>query len=206
MSKKINKNKYIVIEGVVDIININEKKVTNNEIVYAGMLNVEYGIKLLIDAFILLNNGEYTLELYGTGNYVKDIESICLQYKNINYHGIVSNDMIIKKEEDAFLLVNPRCSKDEFTKYSFPSKNMEYMLSGTPMLCSKLPGLPHEYKNYVYIFEDETVEGLAKTLKEIISLNKNIHLKKGKDAQKFVLENKNKIIQAKKIIAFLEDR
>ena len=60
----------------------------------------------------------------------------------------------------ATLLINPRFSNEEYTKYSFPSKNMEYMASGTPILTTKLPGMPKEYYEYIYLFEEESIEGM----------------------------------------------
>ena len=55
----------------------------------------------------------------------------------------------VAEELKATLLVNPRPTTEEFTIYSFPSKNMEYMASGTPLLTTKLPGMPEEYHQYV---------------------------------------------------------
>jgi hypothetical protein len=42
-------------------------------------------------------------------------------------------------------------------KILFSSKNKEYMVSGTSTLTSNLPGMSEEYKQYVYLIEDETV-------------------------------------------------
>ena len=38
--------------------------------------------------------------------------------------------------------VNPRQNNEEFTKYSFPSKTMEYLASGVPVVAYKLDGIP----------------------------------------------------------------
>ena len=56
--------------------------------------------------------------------------------------GCVTNDEIVRLQCEATLLVNPRPSDKEFCKYSFPSKTIEYMASGTPVLMTKLPGVP----------------------------------------------------------------
>jgi glycosyltransferase involved in cell wall biosynthesis len=96
--------------------------------------------------------------------------------------------------------VNPRLSHEEYVKYSFPSKTSEYMLSGTPLLTTRLGGIPQEYFQHVYVFEDESVAGYAKTLEEVLSYPQKELDKKGKEAQAFMLNSKNNIIQSKRII------
>ena len=81
---------------------------------------------------------------------------------------------------------------------------MEYMLSGTPLLTTNLPAMPKEYKKYIYIIENETIEGIRKKIEEILELNSEELLEKGKNAREFVIKNKNNVIQCKKIIKFIK--
>ena len=202
MNKIVNpKNKpHIVIEGLVDI-NDNMKndeiqKSSPRVIMYAGGLYEKYGVKTLIEAFCNIQNNNIKLDLYGDGDLVPYIKSI--ENKKIDFHGVVTN------EKKATLLVNPRFTSEEYTKYSFPSKNMEYMVSGTPVLTTKLPGMPEEYCKYVYLIEDETQRGMQKCLDTLLSLNEDELDKKGKKAREFVLSQKNNVNQTNKIISFLE--
>lgn len=208
MNNIINKkNKpYIVMECIVDnniekesqdIIK-NDKKV----LLYAGGLYEKYGIKNLIDAVKQIENKKIELHLYGSGDvedYIKKMNS-----DRIKYFGVKPNKEIIIAEQQATLLVNPRFTKDEYTKYSFPSKIMEYMISGTPTLTTKLSGIPQEYYKYIFTFNDESVLGMKTTIEEILSKDKKIIQQKGINAQKYVLENKNKRIQGYSIKRFLE--
>lgn len=208
MNKIVNpKNKpHIVIEGLVDI----RESAENNEvqkssprvIMYAGGLYERYGVKTLIEAFCNIQNNNVKLDLYGDGDLVPYIQSI--ENKKIDFHGVVTNDKIVEAEKKATLLVNPRFTSEEYTKYSFPSKNMEYMVSGTPVLTTKLPGMPEEYYNYVYLIEDETQRGMQKCLETLLGLNEDELDKKGKKAREFVLSQKNNVNQTNKIISFLE--
>lgn len=208
MNKIVNpKNKpHIVIEGLVDI-NDNMKndeiqKSSPRVIMYAGGLYEKYGVKTLIEAFCNIQNNNIKLDLYGDGALVPYIKSI--ENKKIDFHGVVTNDKIVEAEKKATLLVNPRFTSEEYTKYSFPSKNMEYMVSGTPVLTTKLPGMPEEYCKYVYLIEDETQRGMQKCLDTLLSLNEDELDKKGKKAREFVLSQKNNVNQTNKIISFLE--
>lgn len=208
MNKIVNpKNKpHIVIEGLVDI----RESAENNEvqkssprvIMYAGGLYERYGVKTLIEAFCNIQNNNVKLDLYGDGDLVPYIKSI--ENEKIGFHGVVTNDKIVEAEKKATLLVNPRFTSEEYTRYSFPSKNMEYMVSGTPVLTTKLPGMPEEYYNYVYLIEDETQRGMQKCLETLLGLNEDELDKKGKKAREFVLSQKNNVNQTNKIISFLE--
>ena len=91
-------------------------------------------------------------------------------------------------------------TKEDFTKYSFPSKNIEYMSTGRPLLTTKLPGMPEEYYPYVYMFETESLDGYRKTLKEVLEKDYDELAQKGREAQSWVLKNKNNVVQTRRII------
>lgn len=211
MNKKLNvKNKpYIVIEGSVDI-NMNEcknkleDKYKKKVCIYAGAIQKIYGIRNLVYAFIKANINDSELHIYGDGDFREELEEICKYHNCIKYFGVKDNNFVVKEELKATLLINPRPSNEEYTKYSFPSKNMEYMVSGTPVLTTMLPGMPIEYNKYVYLFKDETENGLIKTLNEVCGKPlKELH-DKGNEAKTFVINQKNNVIQAKKILSMIE--
>jgi len=210
MNEIVNPNKrpYVVMEGLCDNSISDEmintvKKNQSTTILYAGGIEEEYGIKMLVEAFRKIPYDNISLVLYGHGSYVENIEQISKIDYRIEYRGIAPNTDVIKAELEATLLVNPRFSDKDFTKYSFPSKNLEYMVSGTPLLTTKLPGIPKEYYPYVYLFEEETVDGFTSKLIEVMSKNKDeLHLY-GQSARQFVLEKKNNIVQTNKIINLL---
>ena len=201
----VNKKPYIVIEGMVDILmnevpNNLENKAKERIIIYAGGLYERYGVKKLIDAFTKLSFEDVRLWLYGSGDMEKQIREYEKLDPRIMYFGVVQNSIVVNEELRATLLVNPRPSYEEFTKYSFPSKNMEYMVSGTPLLTTPLPGMPSEYKQYVYLFNDESVDGMKNTLQEILNLSREELHNKGQEAKTFVIREKNNVVQAKKVI------
>ena len=211
MNEKINqKNRpYIVIEGIADdkmknLENNIENKYSKKVCIYAGGLYEKYGVKCLIDAFIDLNRDDAELHLYGAGELEEYIKK--MQNEKIKFFGVVENEKIVDEELKATLLINPRFSNEEYTKYSFPSKNMEYMASGTPILTTKLPGIPEEYYPYIYTFEEESIEGFKEKLEKILKEDTITLFNKGKKAKQFVMTKKNNIIQAEKIIQLTNDK
>lgn len=203
---------YIVIEGMVDEkVSIDKQKMENYHnkskkiCMYAGIIDERYGVSNLVKSFIKADIPDAELHIYGNGEYAEKLKEICKKNKNVCYFGTRPNSFIVAEEQKVDLLINPRPSDEEFTKYSFPSKNMEYMVSGTPMLTTKLPGMPQEYLPYVYIFEDETVTGMAKKLKQVLSLPQKELYSKGKEARNYVLKNKSSRIQASKVLTWLSN-
>lgn len=212
MNVRLNhKNRpYIVLEGHVDSdapeLNNTEKwEVTNGKkiIIYAGSILKLYGIQNLTEGFIKADIPNAELWVYGDGDYREELIEIEKVHKNVIYKGVCENQEVVQAELRASLLVNPRPSAPEYTKYSFPSKNMEYMVSGTPLLTTKLPGMPKEYNDYVYLLEDETPEGVAQSLKEIFKLPFSERQQLASKAREFVLKEKSNTVQARHIINFL---
>ena len=121
----------------------------------------------------------------------------------IELRGVAENEAVVREELKATLLINPRPSGEDFTAYSFPSKNLEYMVSGTPVLTTKLSGMPREYDTYAYLFTDESVEGMANTLRQTLSLPRETLHEKGLAAKAFVLANKSNKAQAMRVLALL---
>ena len=199
---------YVVLEGQVDSCETKAKlaprKNSKKIIMYAGTVQSQYGLKILVEGFILANLPEYELHIYGNGDYAKEIDRISKEYNTIKHFPSQPNDIIVEKEKEAYILVNPRPTDEEYTKYSFPSKNMEYMVSGTAVLTTDLPGMPEEYKQYVYLIEDESVDGIYKALKKISELSEDNVMNKGRLAREFVLSEKNNKIQTKKIIELID--
>ena len=114
------------------------------------------------------------------------------------------NTEIVDKEQEAALLVNPRPTHEEFVKYSFPSKTMEYMASGTPVLTTRLPGMPKEYYPYVDFIEEESAAGIAAALKTVLAETDEELFQKGCVARDFVLDGRNNVVQAEKMLKMLE--
>lgn len=201
---------YTVIEGLVDINmtrsdNLLENKFSKKVCIYAGGINKIYGIQYLTQAFINADIENCELHIYGEGDFKEELIKICKTHKNVKYFGTMPNDYIVDQQLKATLLINPRPTDQEFVKYSFPSKNMEYMVSGTPILTTVLPGMPKQYYPYVYMIKEENVTSLTNTLKDLLSKPAEELHSFGKSAKEWILKEKNNVIQAKKILDMITD-
>ena len=200
---------YVVLEGHSDIsmrdrLPSLEKKTAPRSVFYAGGVSKQYGLADLVDGFRLADLPDARLELYGPGDYVPELQEVAEKDSRIFYGGMLMNSEIVEREQQATLLVNPRPTHEEFVKYSFPSKTMEYMASGTPVLTTRLPGMPKEYYPYVSFIEEETPEGIAAALKAVLSASDETLFEKGMAARAFVLKDRNNVVQAKKLLEMLK--
>lgn len=210
MNEVVNTKKqpYIVLEGHCDYLMQNKENKLENKsspkvAMYAGGIHKEFGIELLVNAFVRGNFKDWELHIYGDGNYQHDLKNYAKKIDNLKYFGVRPNQEIVENQLKATLLLNPRLTAAEYVKYSFPSKTLECMASGTPLCTTKLPGMPKEYFSHVYFFENETEDGMLQTLKELLKKEPTEHHKFGLDAQQFVLSEKNNKVQAAKLIDFI---
>ena len=102
------------------------------------------------------------------------------------------------------MLVNPRNSSEEYTRYSFPSKTMEYLASGTPTIMAHLSSIPKEYDPYIFYLEDESSEGLKQKILEVGAIPQSELDRFGEQAAQFILTKKNNHSQANKLISLLK--
>ena len=211
MNDYLNKARkpYVILEGHSDIsmrerVPSPEKKTSPRICFYAGGVSRQYGLANLVEGFREADIPNARLHIYGPGDYVEELQEIAENDPRIFYGGMLLNTQIVEKEQEATLLVNPRPTDEEYVKYSFPSKTMEYMASGTPVLTTVLPGMPKEYYPYVYLLPDESAAGIAGTLKQVLSQSDEVLFEKGNAARNFVLDTRNNVVQAAKILEMLK--
>ena len=201
----IGERPYIIVEGINGLSeeNISAEKTEKKAILYTGTLNYQFGINTLLDAFSLIEDDNYALWICGDGAAKERIISLSEEDSRIKFFGFLPKNEILKLQRQATVLINPRQNEGEYTKYSFPSKTIEYLASGTPLVAYKLDGIPDEYDEYLYYVENNSVEALKSKLVEVCEQTDEERREFGERASKFVLENKNPQKQAERIIKFI---
>ena len=194
---------YLVMEGIHNPDGIVfEKQEKCNAILYAGKLNREVGVQKILDVFNMIDDDSLELWFLGNGDMKDEILEASKINKNIKYLGFRDRKEVFRFLQKAKLLINLRNPDDEYTKYSFPSKTFEYMVSGTPMISTDLEGIPDKYKKYMFMV-DYSDEKIVDRIYEILNLDDTFLEEFGKEARKFVLNEKSPCVQVKKINRFL---
>lgn len=200
---------YLVIEGIWHgkqqaYLRVDKSDSQNRTILYTGTLAMRYGIKNLIDAFLLILNDHYRLLICGKGDGEDYLKKAITRDKRISYLGQLTRDKVVELQSKVDLLINPRGPEGEYTRYSFPSKTIEYLASGTPALICRLPAIPNEYYNYCFSVTNTNVDTLKNKIEEVFKLSKDDLKEMGCKAQKFIKENKSINKQSAKILDFIK--
>jgi len=199
---------YVLMDGgirtsEIDSVILNKAPKVENRILYTGALEHYNGIEELIEAFGEVENKNLKLVICGTGKLKEYVKKKSFEHENISYLGIIDNKSARKLQEMSGLLINTRPVNLYATQLTFPSKLIEYMLSGTPVLTTLLNGITEDYHPYLY-FCGQTPSEITKEINYVMSLPADTRNEKGKRAREFILNNKTYGNHAKRIIPFIE--
>ena len=198
----IEKNDFTVIEGIGNVVDDNyESRIKDNKkvILYTGTLNKRYGILTLLSSLKYLDDDDIRLYICGEGDAKKEILDLAKIDKRIVYLGQIPHEDVIKLQKEASLLINPRSNNESFVKYSFPSKILEYISSGTPTLVYKLDGIPEEYNQVLYYIEGNSPLDMANSIKKCLYFNDEERKNIWEKSLNFINEGKTPYKQVRKI-------
>lgn len=193
--------KYMVIEGFAPDRLYAPQKKERNIAMYAGGLAADNGIKLMID---VAEKSESLEELWicGIGDCKDFVEENTS--KKVKYLGKLENSQVIELERKAKVLLNLRDPGDPITRFSFPSKVLEYMASGTMVLSTKLSGISKEYYDYIASVEEYTIESVINSLEMIFDLDDDKYLEMTERASEFI-KSKTSVCRVKELLMFVGD-
>jgi len=195
---------YEVIEGLILQRNCeNAAPVTEQKpfVLYTGTLEPGLGIGEMLEAFSRMP--EYDLCICGQGSMQEEVQKAASNAENIQFLGFVSQEKALALQARAAALINPRQPSGIFTKYSFPSKTLEYMRSGKPVLCCQLEGIPHDYDKYLCYIEGNGAQGIEAAVRRLMQMSDEERRRLGESGRKYVLEHKNPKVQCEKLLHLL---
>ncbi len=173
------------------------------KVVYAGTLIYYNGIREMLDAFAILHS-KYELHIYGYGPLAEDVKKMAAKYENIVFHGRFApeNTMDILRGYD--LLLNPRIIDPSIENFTFPSKLIDYLLTGKSVLTSKFKTLPEAYYDFVYTIDELSAEGIAKAVEDVFADNSETRHKKSDTALKYLKNYQTYDKIAESLVGFIE--
>lgn len=199
---------YLVVEGISNASAVSVESVDNSlerkkVIFYAGGLNKAYGIVELIEGFI---ESEVDAELWlcGRGELEGYISETSRMHPSVKYLGFLTASEVEHIQSSASCLVLSRSPEHAYTRYSFPSKLLEYLASGVPILTTRLEGIPDEYYEFLNVIEDSTAGGVSTALKRFFAADQQFLLEKAACGRIWVSETKSSFAVGQKIVDFME--
>ena len=169
-------------------------------VVYAGGLSESYGVDLLMDAHALDPNA-YELKIAGRGPLEAAVRSRAAVQRNLRFLGLVAPSELPRLYASADVLVNPR-PPSQLTRYSFPSKILEYLAAGRPVVSTRLEGIPEEYGR-VLTWARSTPSALQQALAPFASASAADRAEAGRRSRAFVSEYASSHSQGIRLVSFL---
>lgn len=199
----------LLMDGAVDVVrapaSIGKERGGPRRVVFTRALVDYNGIVELVEAMRLVRCEDLVLDIYGDGPLAELASDAARTNARINYHGRVSGDAIAEIQSDAFLLISPRRIHDPVSEVTFPSKILEYMLSGTAILTTRLNGFTHEYDDKVFFVNDDSAPAIAAAIDDLAGRDADELRVTAARAREFVIMERSWKARGELILRFLTD-
>ena len=106
--------------------------------------------------------------------------------------------------QNADVLVNPRQNDDEYTKYSFPSKNIEYLMTGNAVVAYMLDGIPEVYKEFFVVPSSCATCSLSEAIYFALNESEQEKERRRQKVWRYLAETKEKTSVAKRVVSLLQ--
>ena len=193
-----------VFEGLVSEENEGRKDPIFNYFYFGGSLCERYGVKTLVDAFHK-SNVKCKLVLAGSGPLDKYIEQLAQEDSRILYLSQLSKEKNIAYLRNSIANINPRPLDKELDNESVPSKLLEYLSIGNPVISTKFPKFYSLFKDDVSWIDGNDVESMRLALEFYDISNQETYLKKAATARRKVFEFYGINVQSESITHFLTE-
>ncbi|WP_201546554.1 glycosyltransferase [Psychrobacter immobilis] len=178
--------------GYSNIDSLDNRKLTSNKktkIIFAGTINNENGISIILNYLKGNRNDKVEFVFYGTGNEIPKLIEYMKNDNRVKYKGSVPINELSQALSKADYLINLRDPNSIACSYSFPSKLIQFMGSGVPVISNSFPGLSNSYKKYLINVRGFSGEELNEVLSNLPSRDESIKL--GSSSKEFILKNNN---------------
>ena len=161
-----------ILEGVVE----NRTFPKTNEIrpdylFFGGAMMERYGMYQLIEAYKILNPKD--IELYVCGHHLdkNQYKEAVKGYPRIKYLGLLPMNKVMEYEHRALACVNPRPFTEDLDRFSIPSKTLEYMSMGVPVISVKNSILMEKFPDEVIWLESANESDIVHGIKQLLNMS-----------------------------------
>lgn len=140
-------------------------------LMYSGILEKVTGIDLLIEAYKKIQRKDIQLLITGDGTLASWVKRNAEENEDIHYLGCIPYEDYIERLREADVLINPRNMNFPENMNNFPSKIMEFLATGKPIISTKYPGW-ERYQEYIEFCESDSAS-IRATIEEYVIKAKN---------------------------------
>jgi glycosyltransferase involved in cell wall biosynthesis len=196
---------YLVMEGIVGALPEEQPRQPSAKarVLYAGGLSGAYGVGHLVDAVRALPHDDVRLSCFGRGELVEWLTALSEDDPRIEAPQFASREEVLREYERSDVLVQPRPIDQDFVRFSFPSKLLEYLASGTAVVSTRLPGIPADYEQHVYWADDDSAHGLSLALEQALATPWDERQRRASRAREFIWTTRGYEGQGRRMKDFL---
>ena len=195
----------LVFEGIVN--DELPRQIANefgNYIFFAGSLQDEYGVYSLIEAFKKIERKDLRLLICGFHADNKKLTKAIERDTRIVNLGIIANKKAIQLEMNALINIDPRPFSEDLDRFSIPSKTLEYMAMGRPVISVKNSALKEKFPQELIWLDGANESDLVHGMKEVLKMSEVEREELGRKAKNRVLQLYSLEALSNNIQSFLE--
>jgi glycosyltransferase involved in cell wall biosynthesis len=193
-----------VFEGLVNEESEGRKDPIFNYFYFGGSLYERYGVKTMVEAF-RRSNVKNKLVIAGNGPLDKWIEQMAEEDYRILYLSQLNKEKNVGYLRNSIANINPRPVNPDLDKESVPSKLLEYLSIGTPVISTKYPKFYSLFKDDVTWIDGNDIESMKIAFESYNVQHQEMYLKKAATARRKVFEFYGLNVQAESIDHFLAE-
>jgi len=175
-------------------------------VLYAGSLSHLAGVPLLLQAFQGLEDARFRLWIVGGGELEPVVRRAAETDPRIQYLGKLSRPDLLATYTEADVLVNPHSTVLLTARYVFPSKLLEYLASGRPVITTATPEIAAGYGNLCTVLDREEPQALADAITRVAAMPAADRLARAAVTLVAVNERHAWSRQGQRLVRFLEER
>jgi glycosyltransferase involved in cell wall biosynthesis len=169
----------------------------------AGRLDETNGLPELLEAFSLLQGEHFRLRIAGSGPLDGQVRAAAARDPRIEFLGLLSFEGVLEIYSSSSVLINLRMTKMRNTRYFFPSKMMEYLASGVPVISTCTGHVEEEFGAFTYLLREETPQALAQLIEHVAALDLEERRRSGQRARAYMATHKTWEAQTQKLAEFI---
>jgi glycosyltransferase involved in cell wall biosynthesis len=181
-------NKILMQGGISDFKIEIQKFIDKKIILYTGNISKLTGIVEFASIFNEIQDDSIELHIYGKGDN-QNLNLLSQQNQNIKIFGFVDDETLEKVMHSAWVFVNPRSLSEESIQNTFPSKILEYLRYGKPILSTKSSGISDKYDSFLFYYNSEDLMTLKNLFNYLKLQNEDFYIKFNEEARIFCKQN-----------------
>ena len=172
-------------------------------LLFSGVLLAANGLPLLLDAFAQVSDPTINLWISGRGEMQSQVEKAARSDSRIRYWGFVDRWELLKIMKSSRVLINPRPASLPEHRYNFPSKILEYLAVGRPVISTATSDVAKGYGDYLILLDTKTPQALAHLIESVFARSDAELDEIGECGRRYVLAEKNWAVLSQHVARFL---